>query len=178
MRAGACRLQPDEQRDNLRVAAQFAGRGGDVRCPDEPQEADGDVAQAGHDPRAVAAADLGAILVVGPVADVVKAVSICQWPRFSSSRRAASAFPGWRLVTPKRRSTVLLRPRTRPPARLVVMRSMQKTWPTDGKSRYSLSSVLVQMRRISIRPWPFSTVACSGGKSLRLRRLTRGVLAS
>src|SRR5205823_6487067 len=68
-------------------------------------------------------------------------------------------------------SWVCLRPRTRSPSRSVVVRRMQKTWPICGKSTYPFSSVLVQISRTSIRPWPLSVVVCRGGKSIEIECL-------
>jgi hypothetical protein len=48
--------------------------------------------------------------------------------------------------------------RTLPVDRSVVMRSIWATWPQYGKVVYSFSSVEVQIRRISCRPWAFSIV--------------------
>ena len=54
--------------------------------------------------------------------------SIAQWPRRSSSRRAAGAASGGRLVTPKRTARLAA-----PPSRHV--RSSRKTWAAPGQSR-------------------------------------------
>ena len=56
------------------VAGVVSEGGGKVDRPAAAQRADGKVAQAGHDMRAGAAADLGAVLGEGGVADVVQAV--------------------------------------------------------------------------------------------------------
>jgi hypothetical protein len=45
--------------------------GGDAGFPGQAQDGDGQVAQAGHHAGAVAGADLGAVLVVGDVADLL-----------------------------------------------------------------------------------------------------------
>ena len=45
---------------------------------------------------------------------------------------------------------------------------MRITCPTCGKFRTWFNSVLVQIRRCSLRPWPLSYVSYSGGESLQL----------
>jgi hypothetical protein len=52
----------------------MTGGGGDVEDTAQAKHADREVAQAGHDARAVGGADLGAVFVVGDVADPVQAV--------------------------------------------------------------------------------------------------------
>jgi len=47
----------------------IAQGGGHVGVAGQAQDGDGEVAQAGHDAGAVAGADLGAVLVVGDVAE-------------------------------------------------------------------------------------------------------------
>src|SRR5215216_3644226 len=54
------------------VASVAAQRGGDVAVPAGAQDADGEVAQASHDPGSVAGTDLGSVLGEGGVADVVQ----------------------------------------------------------------------------------------------------------
>jgi hypothetical protein len=53
------------------VAGVVAQRGGEVARPGPAEHADDQVAQAGHDVRAGAGADLGAVLGEGDIADVV-----------------------------------------------------------------------------------------------------------
>jgi len=56
------------------LAGVVAQGGGDAGVAGQPQDGDGQVAQAGHDAGAVAGADLGAVLVVGDVTDPVQPV--------------------------------------------------------------------------------------------------------
>src|SRR5262245_54631169 len=56
------------------LAGVMAQGGGEAGVAGQPQDGDGKVAQAGHDAWSVAGADLGAVLVVGDVADPVQAV--------------------------------------------------------------------------------------------------------
>ena len=50
------------------------------------------------------------------------------------------------------------------------MRRTQKTCPTCGNATYPFRAVLVQMCRVSSRPWPLSVSVCAGGKSVQLER--------
>jgi hypothetical protein len=50
--------------------------GGDVRPAAELQDADGEVAQSGHDCGSVADADLGGLLAVGDITDVVQRLDL------------------------------------------------------------------------------------------------------
>jgi hypothetical protein len=56
------------------VAADVAAGGGDVGCSSEPVEADGQVAQCGHDGRACRGADLGVVFDEDNVTDPVQSV--------------------------------------------------------------------------------------------------------
>ena len=50
----------------------MAAAGGDLVGSGQLQDSDGEVSQGGHDPQSVAGADLGGVLAVGDVADVVQ----------------------------------------------------------------------------------------------------------
>jgi hypothetical protein len=67
------------------VAADVAAGGGDVGCSGEPVEAEGEVAQGGHDGGAGPGADLGVVLGEDDVADPVQAVLDAQCPRIASA---------------------------------------------------------------------------------------------
>jgi len=56
------------------LAGVVAQGGGDAGLPGQPQDGDCQVAQAGHHAGAVGGADLGAVFVVGDVADPVQPV--------------------------------------------------------------------------------------------------------
>jgi len=44
-------------------------------CPSRPtQEADGEIPESGHDPRAVSGSDLGAIFIKGDIPDIIQAI--------------------------------------------------------------------------------------------------------
>jgi hypothetical protein len=58
--------------DSGGVAGVAAQRGGDVAVTVPPQDADGEVAQAGHGPGGIAGAGLGGVLGEGDIADVVQ----------------------------------------------------------------------------------------------------------
>ena len=62
----------EEWQDAGGVAGVVAQRGGEVAVAAEAQDADGQVAQAGHGPGGVAGADLAGVLGEGGVADVVQ----------------------------------------------------------------------------------------------------------
>jgi hypothetical protein len=55
-----------------RLGHVVAAAGGDLVGSGQLQDSDGEVSQGGHDPQSVAGADLGGVLVVGDVADVVQ----------------------------------------------------------------------------------------------------------
>ena len=73
-RSAARGLQADEPQRGPDVAAAMAQRRGDVADLGEAQQADRQIAQRGHELRRGALADLGAVLVEGPVADIMQAV--------------------------------------------------------------------------------------------------------
>jgi hypothetical protein len=79
------------------VAGVAAQRGGDVAVTVPPQDADGEVAQAGHGPWGVAGADLGGVLGKGGVAEVVQRLD-APVTRIQSARRAGWAWAAVRLV--------------------------------------------------------------------------------
>ena len=58
--------------DSSRVAGVAAQRGGDVAVTVPPQDADGEIAQAGHGAGGGAGPDLGGVLGEGGVAEVVQ----------------------------------------------------------------------------------------------------------
>ena len=78
------------------VAGVAAQRGGDVVAAVEAQDADGEVAQAGHGPWGGAGADLAGVLGEGGVADVVQRLD-APVTRIQSARRAGwpGRRPGW-----------------------------------------------------------------------------------
>ena len=80
-------------------------------------------------------------------------LSIVHWPRTRAKIWAGEACCGLWLVMMATRSV-----RTLSFEISVVMRSMCATWPQYGNVVESLSAVEVQMRRVSCRPWAFSTV--------------------
>src|SRR6266511_176947 len=69
---GSRACDAEEWQDSGGVAGVAAQRGGDVAVAAGVEDADGEVAQAGHGPGGVAGADLGGVLGEGGVADVVQ----------------------------------------------------------------------------------------------------------
>src|SRR6266545_2952741 len=70
--AGSRACDAEEWQDSGGVAGVAAQRGGDVAVAVGPEDADGEVAQAGHGSGGGAGADLGGVLGEGGVADVVQ----------------------------------------------------------------------------------------------------------
>jgi len=69
----AC-LQTQQAESLFAPPSQMSGGFGDVRGPCHPEQADGEVAQGGHDLRSAASADLRAVFVEGDVTNEVDAV--------------------------------------------------------------------------------------------------------
>lgn len=66
--------QTDETQDALNSPVTPPDRLGDAVGPGKPQDADGQIAEARHHPRAVALADLASILIESDVAHPVEAI--------------------------------------------------------------------------------------------------------
>ncbi len=153
-----------EWQDSGSVAGVASQRGGDVAVAASAQDADGQVAQAGHGPRCGAGADLAGVLGEGDIAEVVQRLDAPVAPD-PVGQAGGWAWAAVRLVTAY---TVTVRQRGL--CRAWTRRVMRSAWVAWGKSRPA--TVVTCRRRSSTRPWPRSRVRSATGMSDHGRALS------
>ena len=150
----ACDAEEGRQ-DSGGVAGVAAQGGGDVAVTVLPQDADGEVAQAGHGAGRGAGAELVGVLGEGDVADVVQRLDAPVAAHVVGQAGGA----GWAAVRLVTACTVTVRQRSWWSGR--TLRVIRRAWVAWGKSRPAM--VVTCRRRVSTRPWPRSRVWSATG---------------